>query len=165
LFIISAFFILLTATTSPVSMWRHILTSPKAPLPIIDSGSKSLVDIFFLIFLFNSASLWRMSYLINSYSAPDKFNFYILCWRISQAYFLFDSSFLSFWYFDSMYAFALSALSFMPFVIYPAYPLVAAALGYYYPLFYYWVAPVFLPSSPAAFPFAYTGAVPGFVGY
>ena len=65
-----------------------------------------------------------------------------------------------------MYALALSALSFIPFVIYPAYPLApAAALGYCCPAFYYWVAFVFLPSSPVAFPFAYVGAVPGLIGY
>ena len=126
MFIISAFFILFTATTSPVSMWRHILTSPNAPRPMIDSGSKSLVEIFFLIFLFNSASLCKISYFINSCSAPDKFNFCILCWRMSQAYFLFDSSFLSFLYFDSIYCFAYSALSFIPFVIWLPGALAAA---------------------------------------
>jgi len=55
-----------------------------------------------------------------------------------------------------MYAFALSALSFIPFVIYPAYyPLApAAVLGYCCPTFYYCAAFAFLPSSPPPFPFA-----------
>ena len=66
----------------------------------------------------------------------------------------------------SMYALADSALSFIPFVIWPAcYPLAAAAVGYAPAAFYYWPAALALPSSPAAAAFAWAGAVPGFVGY
>jgi len=56
------------ATTSPVVRIRQMRTSPKAPRPMILSGSKSLTVIFLRILRFSSASLCRMSYFIRSFS-------------------------------------------------------------------------------------------------
>ena len=66
---------------------------------------------------FSSASLCMMSYLISSLSCSLKFKRIILLSSMSHASFLSFSSYFSLLYLDSIYAFAFSARSFVPFVI------------------------------------------------
>lgn len=47
----SCFLIFFIATTSPVSLCLHMRTSPNAPRPIMFRSSKSLTEIFFLLFM------------------------------------------------------------------------------------------------------------------
>jgi hypothetical protein len=65
---ISDLFIFLIANNSFVTLSLHNLTSPKAPLPIIANGSKSLAFIFFRLVLYKMASLCIISYLTPSFS-------------------------------------------------------------------------------------------------
>ena len=100
--IISDFFNFLTATGSLFLVHLQSLTSPKAPLPIILTEGKSLMDNFSRSLLRISASSWRTLFLSYSCSLRGMLSISIFLLSFSQYSFFYCSCCRSLEYLCSM---------------------------------------------------------------